>query len=229
MKKLLILTTLLASMTLVACGNDDPGSNPPAPGPTGVRLDIDKTHAVENLLNLAKTSGVKITYTDYSLTDPVSRYFACNSLDLFWEMDINSDEYVHEFFTNESENIQYDRYKRDSGETTWTKAEIDKTVSARTTFGNARESAWSKLFFAHILDENSEYKKSGEDTIAERTVQIYDRDTDTAHERYWVDKTIGITLRHFEYYDSSKTEVSSKTFEVTSFVTGSSVVPPSYK
>ena len=66
-------------------------------------------------------------------------------------------------------------------------------------------------------------------TIAGRPVQIYDRDTDTAHERYWVDKTIGITLRHYEYNDSSKAEISSKTFEVTSFVTGSSVVPPSYK
>ena len=85
------------------------------------------------------------------------------------------------------------------------------------------------LFFAHVLDENSEYKKNGETTIAGRAVQIYDRDTETSNERYWVDKTIGITLKHVEYADSSKTQISSQTLEVTSFVTGSSVVPPSYK
>ena len=232
MRKLLFTSLLIGAFVLTGCGSEPTTPSDPTPsGPTGVRLDIDKTHAVENLLNLAKTQGVKISFNEYLLSssEPVARYFACNSLDLFWEMNVNKDEIVYEFFTNESENIQYDRYIREDGQTTWTKQEVDKTVSARTSFDNARESSWSKLFFAHILDENSEYKKNGETTIAGRAVQIYDRDTETSNERYWVDKTIGITLKHVEYADSSKTQISSQTLEVTSFVTGSSVVPPSYK
>lgn len=227
MKKLLALS-LLSTLMLVGCGAEDPGSNPPAPGPTGVRLDIDKATAVANLLNVSKTSGVKITYSDYSLSDPVTRYYASNGDNLFWEVNINKDEIVHEFFTNESENTEYDRYTREDGESSFAKQVISTAVESRTLFEAARESTWSKLFTAHILDENQEYKKNGEDNIAGRTVQIYDRDTDTAHERYWVDKTIGITLKAFSYHDANKTQVYERTLEVTSFVT-EGVVPPSYK
>lgn len=229
MKKLFILP-LLASMMVIGCNDGGLPSDPSDPGSGGISLDIDKETAVKNLLALARTSHVKITYNDYSLTDPVSRYYASNGDNLFWGTDINKTEYVHEFFTNESDNTEYDRYSRDDGETVFKKQVISTAVEARELFQSARENAWSKLFFAHILDSNKQYKKAGTDLISGRNVQIYDRDAeDSAHERYWVDSELGITLKQFSYYDAAKTQVYERVFEVTSFVTGASVVPPNYK
>lgn len=229
MKKLLILP-LLASMMVIGCNDDGLPSDPPDPGSGGISLDIDKETSVKNLLALSKNSHVKITYNDYSLTDPVSRYYASNGDNLFWNTDINKTEYVHEFFINESDNTEYDRYSKDDDKTVFEKQVISKAVDARERFENARETAWSKLFFAHILDGNKQYKKAGTDSISGRNVQIYDRDAeDSAHERYWVDSELGITLKHFTYYDAAKTQVYERVLEVTSFVTGASVLPPNYK
>ena len=228
MKKLLILTTLLASMTLVACGNDDPGSNPPAPGPTGVNLDINKETAKANLINLGKTTHFEISYIDYSIPGTETNcIYGSSGEKMYWEKDINGDSKVHEVIINESENTEYDRYTLIDGN--YVKSVVSTTVESESMYNAARDFSNSKFFIAHILDGDQVYTRKNSTTLAGRDVRIFDYDSEHGHERFLMDIETGICLSDIKYSDASKTIVEENIFVVTSFKTGAAVVTPNYK
>ena len=122
---------------------------------------------------------------------------------------------------NESENTVYRDYDKNQETGVYEFHTEVSTVEAPRYFDEAKKLGNSYLFLAHVLDANGEYVKSKEEaTIAGRTVVIYDRDTETSHERYWVDKTLGITLKNCEYASAERAQVTLTVMEVTSFVVG---------
>ena len=223
MKKLFI--PALFAIMLAACSNG--GGNSPTPGPKKGRLDIDEATARKNLDDLAASQSFLASFKVTSIETGTYIHKFGAKKDYFYKyLESENDHLVSMdrigvLTVNESENTVYRDYDKNQETGVYEFHTEVSTVEAPRYFDEAKKLGNSYLVLAHVLDANEEYVKSSEEaTIAGRTAVIYDRDTETSHERYWVDKTLGITLKNCEYASAERAQATLTVMEVTSFVTG---------
>ena len=223
MKKLII--PALFAMMLAACSNG--GGNSPTPGPKKGKLDIDEATARKNLDDLATSQSFLASFKVSNIETGTNIHKFGAKKDYFYRyLESENDHFVSidrigVLTVNESENVVYRDYDKNQESGVYEFHTEVSSVEAPKYFEDSKKMSNSYLFLAHVLDANKEYVKSSEEaTIAGRTAVIYDRDTETSHERYWVDKTLGITLKNCEYASAERTQATLTVMEVTSFVTG---------
>lgn len=223
MKKLIF--PAFFAMMLAACSNG--GGNSPTPGPNKGRLDINEETARKNLDDLAASQSFLASFKVSSIETGTNIHKFGAKKDYFYRyLESEKDHFVSTdligvLTVNESENIVYRDYSKNQETGVYELHTERNEVGAPKYFEESKKMGNNYLFLAHVLDANGEYVKSKEEaTIAGRTAVIYDRDTETSHERYWVDKTLGITLKNCEYASAERAQVTLTVMEVTSFVVG---------
>ena len=221
MKKLFI-PVLFAALLMTACNSSDLPSGGES-GPTGQSLDINEATARQNLENLANSESLLVNIRIKNEGQTFEKKYGAKQ-NYFWAYNYSDGLVIEDkVYTLTGSTVcvyikENNEYKKD--------LEQDSAAAVKM-YEDAKASASSYLFFAHIIDANKQYKKlETEETIAGRTAVIYDRDTEDKHERYWVDKTLGVTLKASEYESKEKTKLLETVVEVTSFASGTGVNLP---